>query len=71
MCGPALEEINTKSIDDIQSVIKTPDDAVASVILLDQMPRNIFRGDQAVRVSPNSSSRYECECEWSDLTDQD
>jgi hypothetical protein len=49
--GQAVEEAGTLDILEIRSTISTPSEAIAAVILLDQVTRDIYRGDQAVKVS--------------------
>jgi len=38
------------TIKEIDSVVKSREDAVAAVVLLDQLPRNMFRGMEAAKV---------------------
>lgn len=38
-------------VDQLEQIVTEPKEAVALVVLLDQIPRNIFRGDEAKRVS--------------------
>jgi uncharacterized protein (DUF924 family) len=33
----------------LQNIATTPEEAVASVILMDQVPRNIYRGKEAIK----------------------
>jgi uncharacterized protein (DUF924 family) len=42
-------------IAEIQTTVETPEDAVATVVLLDQVTRNIYRGDLAAKVRRSSS----------------
>lgn len=48
--GDAVEEASTMTVKDIQSVVNSKEDAVAAVVLLDQLPRNMFRGMEAAKV---------------------
>ena len=50
--GPAVEEASTMSVEEIDQVVESREDAVAAVVLLDQLPRNMFRGKEATKVSP-------------------
>lgn len=43
---------------EIDTLVQSPNDAVAAVILLDQIPRNIFRGKEAAKVSLILLNRY-------------
>jgi uncharacterized protein (DUF924 family) len=43
------------SVGEIEKVVESPEDAVAAVILLDQLPRNMFRGKEAAKVSKTKS----------------
>jgi hypothetical protein len=43
-------------VDEIQEIVETPEDAVAAVVLLDQITRNIYRGDLAAKVRPSAST---------------
>lgn len=38
------------SMEQIMHVASTPKDALAAVVLLDQIPRNVYRGQEAVKV---------------------
>ncbi len=33
----------------IRKIVETPEEAVATVVLLDQLPRNMFREDKAIK----------------------
>lgn len=50
--GPAVEEASNMSVEEIDQVVESREDAVAAVVLLDQLPRNMFRGKEAAKVSP-------------------
>lgn len=50
--GPAVEEASSMSVEEIDQVVESREDAVAAVVLLDQLPRNMFRGKKAAKVSP-------------------
>jgi len=39
------------TVKDIDRVVESKEDAVAAVVLLDQLPRNMFRGMEAAKVS--------------------
>jgi len=39
------------SAKEIDQVVESKEDAVAAVVLLDQLPRNMFRGMEAAKVS--------------------
>jgi hypothetical protein len=43
-------------VGEIQGIVETPEDAVAAVVLLDQITRNIYRGDLAAKVRPSAST---------------
>jgi hypothetical protein len=49
--GQAIVEAENLDILEIRSTINTPSEAVAAVILLDQVTRDIYRGEQSVKVS--------------------
>jgi len=38
------------SVKEIDQVVESKEDAVAAVVLLDQLPRNMFRGMEAAKV---------------------
>lgn len=38
------------TVKDIDSIVESKEDAVAAVVLLDQLPRNMFRGMEAAKV---------------------
>jgi uncharacterized protein (DUF924 family) len=38
------------TLKDIDSIVESKEDAVAAVVLLDQLPRNMFRGMEAAKV---------------------
>jgi uncharacterized protein (DUF924 family) len=40
------------SVEEIDCVVESREDAVAAVVLLDQLPRNMFRGKEAAKASP-------------------
>lgn len=48
--GPAVEEAKSMSQEEFMSLVETPQEALSAVVLLDQMPRNIYRGLEAVQV---------------------
>lgn len=39
----------------ISDVGQTPEEAVATIVLLDQLPRNMYRGMEAAKVSPSET----------------
>ena len=43
-------------MDEIRKVATSSDEEVAAVILLDQIPRNVFRGLEAHKVSRNTTA---------------
>jgi uncharacterized protein (DUF924 family) len=49
--GEAVEEASSMSIEEIDKVVESREDAVAAVVLLDQLPRNMFRGKEAAKAS--------------------
>lgn len=49
--GPAMREAGQMSTEEIDKYAQSPEDAVAVVLLLDQIPRNIFRESEASEVS--------------------
>lgn len=51
---PALQDAERMSVDEIRKVATSSDEEVAAVILLDQIPRNVFRGLEAHKVSSSS-----------------
>jgi uncharacterized protein (DUF924 family) len=48
--GAAVEEASKMTVKDIDSIVESKEDAVAAVVLLDQLPRNMFRGMEAAKV---------------------
>jgi len=48
--GAAVEEASKMTVKDIDSIVESREDAVAAVVLLDQLPRNMFRGMEAAKV---------------------
>ncbi|RSH82953.1 hypothetical protein EHS25_005662 [Saitozyma podzolica] len=54
--GRAVEGVGQMGVDEIQGIVETPEDAVAAVVLLDQITRNIYRGDLAAKVRPSAST---------------
>jgi hypothetical protein len=48
--GAAVEEASKMTMKDIDSIVESKEDAVAAVVLLDQLPRNMFRGMEAAKV---------------------
>ena len=48
--GPAAESALVMSVAEIRGIAKEPMEEVAAVILLDQIPRNIYRGSEAKKV---------------------
>jgi uncharacterized protein (DUF924 family) len=42
------------TVKDLDQVVESKEDAVAAVVLLDQLPRNMFRGMEAAKVSRSS-----------------
>jgi uncharacterized protein (DUF924 family) len=47
----AVTEAGGLSPDELGKIVQTPEEAVGAVLLLDQIPRNIFRGREAAKVS--------------------
>jgi uncharacterized protein (DUF924 family) len=50
--GGAVEHARSLNTGQIEEMVTGPEEAVGAIILLDQMPRNIFRGEAAKTVSP-------------------
>jgi uncharacterized protein (DUF924 family) len=48
--GAAVEEASKMTVKDIDNIVESKEDAVAAVVLLDQLPRNMFRGMEAAKV---------------------
>lgn len=48
--GSAVEAARSMRVDEIEAIIETPQDALSAIVLLDQMPRNIFRGPETGQV---------------------
>jgi uncharacterized protein (DUF924 family) len=48
--GAAVEEASKMTVKDIDSIVESKEDAVAAVVLLDQLPRNMLRGVEAAKV---------------------
>jgi hypothetical protein len=48
--GAAVEEASKMTVKEIDSIVESKEDAVAAVVLLDQLPRNMFRGMEAAKV---------------------
>jgi len=48
--GDAVEEASKMTVKEIDSIVESREDAVAAVVLLDQLPRNMFRGMEAAKV---------------------
>jgi len=48
--GAAVEEASKTTVKEIDSIVESKEDAVAAVVLLDQLPRNMFRGMEAAKV---------------------
>ena len=48
--GAAVEEASKMTVKEIDSIVESREDAVAAVVLLDQLPRNMFRGMEAAKV---------------------
>jgi uncharacterized protein (DUF924 family) len=59
--GAAVEEASKMTIKDIEGIVESKEDAVAAVVLLDQLPRNMFRGMEAAKVF------YLVPCKWMKL----
>ena len=55
--GDAVEEASKMTVKEIDSIVESREDAVAAVVLLDQLPRNMFRGIEAAKVC-HLLSRY-------------
>ena len=55
--GPAAEAARHLSVDEIRQIAKEKNEEVAAVILLDQIPRNIFRNEQAHIVRSTTTDR--------------
>lgn len=47
----AVKEAEGLSPEEVGRIVQTPEEAVGAVLLLDQIPRNIFRGTEAAKVS--------------------
>lgn len=50
-----MEEAGLMSPDEIDKIVKSKEEAVGAVLLLDQIPRNIFRGKEAAKVRTDIS----------------
>jgi uncharacterized protein (DUF924 family) len=48
--GAAVEEASKMTVKDIDNIVESKEDAMAAVVLLDQLPRNMFRGMEAAKV---------------------
>jgi hypothetical protein len=48
--GAAVEEASKMTVKEIDNIVESKEDAVAAVVLLDQLPRNMFRGMEAAKV---------------------
>jgi uncharacterized protein (DUF924 family) len=48
--GAAVEEASKMTVKEIDNIVESKEDAVAAVVLLDQLPRNMFRGVEAAKV---------------------
>jgi uncharacterized protein (DUF924 family) len=48
--GHAVEEASKMTAKEIGNIVESKEDAVAAVVLLDQLPRNMFRGMEAAKV---------------------
>jgi uncharacterized protein (DUF924 family) len=48
--GDAVEEASKMTYKEVESIVDSKEDAVAAVVLLDQLPRNMFRGMEAAKV---------------------
>ncbi|KAI9633777.1 uncharacterized protein MKK02DRAFT_38436 [Dioszegia hungarica] len=46
----AVKEAEGLSPEEVGRIVQTPEEAVGAVLLLDQIPRNIFRGTEAAKV---------------------
>lgn len=46
---PALQEAEKHSVQQLAERFQTPEDALGLMILLDQIPRNVYRGKEAKR----------------------
>jgi uncharacterized protein (DUF924 family) len=55
------------SVSEIRQIAKEPMEEVAAVILLDQIPRNIYRGKEAKQVSRSTRLRLAFASPWLDL----
>jgi len=49
--GSAVEEASRSSTEDLLQFVKNEEDALAVLLLVDQVPRNIYRGREAQKVA--------------------